>query len=78
MDGERVLPMSRGVARDPDSSVWRATQNSGGVVKSLVGFGGGPVGIIRTQNFQSFQNKKPTSVVERYDDLWHKADITAV
>jgi hypothetical protein len=35
-----------------------------GVAKSLELVGAGPVGLVHTPNFQFFQNRKPTSVVE--------------
>jgi hypothetical protein len=49
------------------------------VVGSLACLGDGPVGLVHTQNFQFFQNRKPTSVAESYKtDLGHKAGTTVV
>jgi len=39
------------------------------VVKSLALIGAGPVGLVLTQNFQFFQNRKPTSAVESYKTI---------
>jgi hypothetical protein len=47
-----------------------------GVVKSLELIGSGPVGLVHTQNFQFFQNRKPTSVVESKKTTYgHKAVV---
>jgi hypothetical protein len=46
------------------------------VVASLAPFASGPVGLVHTQNFQFFQNRKPTSVVESKKTTYgHKAVV---